>query len=483
MTIDPKISEHVFSRGFLLSQIGASDIRARLKGKPYTENLDKWVQTFFGPCTLWVDPSLNYARASCDQYAVGVMGLCINPFDRSSDNQTIASKLHECLRSGKDQFLDYIDHLSGSFIIIYRESANVYVLQDAAATKPVYYHQDSQGSLTAVGHIALLAYIYGLAPDPRAEAVYQDETYKADPSRYLPGMITPYEDAFPLTANHQLSITSGRSLRFFPRSPLPSHDFNDQILERIAGIMVTQARMIADLGRPLMLAATGGRDSRVSAATFSGLPGLSYFSFHMPSIGHLSDDVHIAQQLAEIDNVPLNIYELERYKDPEFQKAFKVHSPRGIWPAAALCYLREFPRNAIHIRSTVSEIGRIFYSRRTDKVVTPQGLAQTFTRTSYSENSIVTGTMRDFIEQTNFDETQFFNYSHYDMFYWEHRNSKWQNILCAEAEMATDVFIPFNNRNLLKLFMSVPYKNRLRADIHLALCDTLKPDFRHIKIV
>jgi hypothetical protein len=96
---------------------------------------------------------------------------------------------------------------------------------------------------------------------------------------------------------------------------------------------------------------------------------------------------------------------------------------------------------------------------------------------------MVVATFQDFIDLTEFRVSKFFNYNFYDMFYWEHRLPKWQNILCTEAEMATDVFIPFSNRNLLKLFLSVPNHHRQRADIHMAICDRIKPAFKDIEIV
>lgn len=477
MITEDEISSKVFARGFILSELGSSELSARLQGKPYVGNLEKWNKTFFGPCTLWVDPLLNYARTRDNRFGVGVMGLCINPFDGRTGNQEISDRLHEELTKSRTAFLDYVDQLSGAFVIIYRENSDTYVLQDTAATKPVFYHRTAQGKLTAASHATFLRYIHDLSPDPRVEAALKNPTYKGDPSPYLPGMITAYTDALPLTANHQLEVQKGTSHRFFPRAALVPRPFSDKIVREIADIMFKQAEMIGALGRPLVLAATGGRDSRVSMVTFAGQPNLSYFTFHMPSINHLSDDVQVATRLAKIADMPISVYELEKYGSAEFRKALSAHSPRAIWPQTAFCYLQEFPSNAIHIRSAVSEIGRVFYGRRTAKTVTTDGLAQTYTQTEFSKDPMVKATMQDFIDTTNFSEKIFFNYDLHDMFYWEHRISKWQGILCAEAEMATDVFIPFNNRNLLKLFMSVPLKNRQRADIHVELCRKWMPAF------
>ena len=358
------------------------------------------------------------------------------------------------------------------------------VLQDTAATKPVYYHRDAGTSVVTVSSLpVLVAEAHGLDIEPRVAGVYENPEYAKDPSRYLPGMITYYADLLPLTANHSLDLDTGRSRRFFPREPLEMQPYSSGLVDQVADVMTAQARILAATGRHMRLAATGGRDSRTSLACFNGQPNTSYFSFHFPTNGHLSEDVDVARQLAEVTGSKLEIYNLEEYRDKQFSKRFFTHSPKGIWPAAAQCYLEEFQPNDIHIRSTVSEIGRIFYGRRVSKEVSAKVLARTYTGTDFHKAPMVVDTMQDFMDLTDFRETSFFNYDLYDMFYWEHRNAKWQNILCAEAEMATDVFIPFNNRNLLKMFMSVPLDMRRRANIHLSVCNRLVPEFKKIPIV
>jgi hypothetical protein len=314
MTGYPDYAEKVFARGFILSAVAGSQIQQRLAGKPYAENLNAWTHTFFGPYSLWVDPLLKYARTRDNMHGVGVLGLCINPFDGLATNAEIAEALYNALKKGRTAFYDYVDQLSGSFVIIYRENADVFVLQDAAASKPVYYHRTTTGETTVASHASLAKYLHDLAPDPRAQAVYESNIYRKDPSRYLPGIITPFADLLPLTANNELDVKRARSRRFFPRGPLEVRAFDDAIVSEISTIMVRQAEMIGQMGRPLRLAATGGRDSRVSAATFSGQPNLQYFSFHMPSIDHLTDDVDVARKLATLEQVSIQIYELESYQ-------------------------------------------------------------------------------------------------------------------------------------------------------------------------
>lgn len=494
------VGNAAFDRGFLLATIPPQVLTARLAAQPWGDQLSGWSRTWFGPATLWVDPLQNYATAREGAHAVGVMGFCIDPEAGLNHNQPIAEALLAALITGRRTFLDHVDRLAGSFVIIWRHQARIFVMQDAAATRPVYYHRrpgdpaqtaaepeaagaSDVGEAAATSHIQLLAALFDLPRDPRATAVFADTAYRGDPSRYLPGLITPFAGALPLTANTELDLARGTPLRFFPREPLAPRAFGPDLVAEIAALMRAQADLVGALGRPLHLAATGGRDSRTSAVTFSGQPHLRYFSFHMPASGHLTPDTEIARRLAAIEGVPIDIYNLEDYRDADVWRAGQLRNPRSYWPAAANCYWREFAPDAIHIRSTVSEIGRIFHTRRSATAVTPEVLARTYTATAFHDTALCRDAMAEFIAWTGFDTAAFHGYDLYDMFYWEHRNAKWQNVLCSEAEMATDVFIPFNNRNLLKLFMAVPYENRRRADIHFALCDSLKPAFKSVPIV
>ena len=475
-----KILDSIFTRGFILTSLKSVDVHSQLSNAGLIGFLNSWERTFFGPYTLWVDSRLNYARVRDDKIGVGILGLCLNPYSGEKDNQSIASSLYTALSAGESSFYNYVDKLSGSFVIIYRHGAKVRILQDMAATKTVYYYKNDVGDTSVCSHIKLIKALHSLIDDDRAKYILNNEIYRGDPSRYLPGLITPCSGVLPLTANHYLSVDSGSTHRFFPRGPLEPRVLDSKLVDEIISIMQSQAKILASLGRPMIVAATGGRDSRVSAATFRGLEDVSFFSFHMPSINHLSEDVKIASRLAEKISIPIKVFRLEDYKDKIFMEAFNIHSPCGIWPGAACCYLSEFEGNAIHIRSTVSEIGRIFYTKRDQTDCTADVLSRAYTVTEFSRDKIVLSALQNFIDETDFRASKFFNFNFYDLFYWEHRNTKWQAILCLEAEMATDVFIPYNNRCLISMFMGIPYKARLEAKIHLAIIEKLIPEGRDI---
>jgi hypothetical protein len=475
-------ASRVFARSFVLTSAGGDRLSALRDGSPHCSVLYQWTHTFFGQYQLWYDPRLNYGLSRDSKFGVGVLGLCINPLRGFADNDSIAEELHNALMISESAFLEQVDELTGTFAILYRQSDKVFVLQDAAACKSIYFYGASDGAFSVTNNATLLALLHNLPADPACEMVWTNEDYKKDPSRYLPGLITPYLGAVPLTGNHKLDCFERKSRRFFPREPNEELPLSVKLTDQITHFFLRQAGLIGGLGRPLWLAATGGRDSRVTAATFASQLRLRFFSFHLPSINHLTEDVQAAKELAQIANVPISVFELENYRDPTFQAAFQVHSRRGIWPGAAQCYCSEFEDEAIHLRSTVSEIGRIFYGNRQSDSVGAEILASAYTSTPFQSHELVIRALHEFVRQTAFTKEVFYNYNLYDLFYWEHRNAKWQNILCAEAEMACDVFVPYNNRWLLKKMMAVPFMARHRADIHRKVWLNVMPEFDKVNI-
>jgi hypothetical protein len=474
-----------FERGFII--FGTStETSERIIKSSNGIYLDSWEKTYFGAYQIWADRKLSYASYQNSKYGVAILGLCLNPFTGLATNREIAQTLTDALEEDIRDFYDFVDQLSGSFIVLYRVNEKVNLLQDCAATKPIYFANDHTLGTIISSHSHIVSQIFDMQRDLRVDLVLGNDVYQNDPSRYLPGDITPYAGLKTLTANTCLILKTDGGWdvrRIFPRGPLINRVLNDALIAEVIQIFKSQAEILSNTGRPLMVAATAGRDSRLSVAAFAKSSNAELFAFHYPNTGHLTDDVNIAGLLSEIIDFKLNIYNLSEYSDEKFNNVFKLSNPVGIWPAATLCYLNEFPDNAIHIRSTVSEIGRMFYRSRTENLISPVALAKTYTNTEFGKSDLVAQAMAAFIKQSDFKNENFFNYNFYDMFYWEHRNSKWQNILCQEAEMATDVFIPFNNRKLIQLFLAVPESDRIAAKLHIEATNELCPKFSAVPYI
>jgi hypothetical protein len=410
----------------------------------------------------------------------------LNPFRNIFGAKPIAKELQRELSVSEEKFFSYLDQLSGSFVILYRTENHIKITQDACATKSAFYFStdaDSGNNVTSISsHAGSIARLHGLEPNQEAKDIFNNALYKKDPSRYLPGLITPFKTLKPLIANNYLDLKTNKLVRFFPRGNIETNFHTQDISNQLATIFKSQARLLC-ANRDVSIAITAGKDSRVTLAAFENVKNATSFTFTNKKTNQFSADLQIGKQLAEVKGMQHQEFDLSQYASNDFQNLLKQRSPFPVWSNAAQLYVDEFKPTTVHIRSTVSEIGRCFYNRgRGSMEISAQRLAETFTQTEYSSEESLTKIFEEYIHATSFETKNIFNYDPLDLFYWEHRNSKWQNVLCHEAEAATDVFIPYNNREILKLLLSAPEEARRKSIIHLEMIKLMEPGFQSIPI-
>lgn len=439
--------------------------------------------TFIGRYQLIYDAGQTYIKKSSPSYSVGIIGLVLNPIDGVLETQEIVDKLYEKLTISEGYFFDYIDKLSGSFIIFYRINEKVFVLQDACATKLCYSFFEQQTEQVCISsHIVLLAKLFNLNESVTSRTVMKHPDYAKEVSKYLPGLLTPYEKIKPLIANNYFDMQKGELGRFYPRKNLNALKLSNELVERLAGIFKLQAEMISSKG-PVAIAVTGGKDSRVTLSAFSSLDPESFcFTFWNSKSNQFLNDLNISKDLLKITNFTHKVFDISQYGS-NVKSVIPLRSPMGIWPSAADLYESNFSEECIHVRSTVSEVGRCFYNReRGSSEISAKRLANSFTTSVYANSSDLEQVFSEYIKYTSFSTKNIFNYDPLDLYYWEHRNSKWQNILCHEAELAGRVFIPFNNRYILELFLSIPALDRQNAELHKKLITHMAPKFDDVEV-
>ena len=86
-----------------------------------------------------------------------------------------------------------------------------------------------------------------------------------------------------------------------------------------------------------------------------------------------------------------------------------------------------------------------------------------------TDRKLVKQTDKVFEEYRNkFDfDNGLYNYDSSDMFLWEIRYGGWGGlVITGEHRYSFDITIPYNNRNLMKLFLSLPLKDRIEDKPH-----------------
>lgn len=462
----------LYRRGFLLTNLNKLDFNNKLTQRV----LSGWKKLEFNLYNIWFDPNTEYAKVEEDGYKIFLLGLVLNPFDKRNNMEEICNCLLMEKRKSEDDFLDYLDQLSGRFVIISQTPDCTEVYHDACATRTVFY--DTLNEYKAVSsHAMLIADLFNYSISKNAMDISTHPDFRR--VRYLPGLLSPFDEIRPLTPNTKYQVEERTVKRIFPRYPLEVLSSSDEVVNELLSIMQTQANLLCSNNK-VSVSLTAGLDSRLTYAIMANVKGsdINYFthkSLESPEV--YREDIEIAEKLAELYDNPYRVYEYEFDKEQEGMAEFKQIWYKNLGMRRGSVYLfkmyaDEYPAERIHIRSNIAEIGRVFYKNRNEELSATE-LARLYTITSLKatlkDNPDVINWFQEFINITDFQKERFFNYDYADLFYWEHRMCLWHSWIVLESDMAYDTFILYNNRVLLSKMLSIPYEERRSGELFLKL--------------
>ena len=136
----------------------------------------------------------------------------------------------------------------------------------------------------------------------------------------------------------------------------------------------------------------------------------------------------------------------------------------------------------VEIKSWVSEIARANYYKKFGKKKMPKRLTPRQMTTMYklflTERELVRETdkiFEDFIRLTKFHNIPE-GYDESDLYLWEFRYSAWGGLsITTEQQYSNEIFIPYNNRKLLDLFLKAPLVERISDKLHERIIKTADP--------
>lgn len=403
----------------------------------------------------------------------GVLALIGRAYDADSpqhDLSQIADALAEALRTGgRDGLIGYAAWLGGRFVVLVADGAGLLAVPDCAATLALHYRATPDG-LHAASHWTLTAESAQAGPEAAAIEFMNSPEYVSSGGKYYPGLWTPYDGVRTLIANNALwfdPVTGvARQRRFYPSEALPARSALTAQAEFKARLAIC-CRL--SLGARNALSLTGGDDSQATLTTYGSLgPALSQqltaFTYIRPATPDRAqfDDVFAASRTALKAGVQHLVFAVEPVDyASDFHKWYAASFPRGArYPSLARAYYENLPADCTILISTVAEIGTVFYKERSVARPTPETLAAKFTPSAAKNSPALLATMTDYIAETNFQPERFSGIDWHDLFYWEHRNSKWASLWYAEVDMTGFAIVPYNDRRLIEIMLSLPVKER-----------------------
>lgn len=406
---------------------------------------------------------------------VVIIGLASDIDDISLTTREIASKISNIYNnSGYSAAIEYVAYLGGRFLCFLIESGKgMQVIPDCHATYACYYSQFARPVFCS--HINLLAEVEGNEVNENARSIINAKEYISPGGKYYPALMLPFKQAGIIFANNKLIHNFKEkkiiSERFYPflHSEFSISDIDADKVNTFNRILGKNLRAIVK-NSIFHISLTGGNDSGVTLSAIlrekleSQAKAFTYFNASR-SID-MAEDVFEASRRAYKAKIPHKIVEIKPLDiSSDFHKQYSRSFRLGArYPSLARAYHEDLPHDILSLVSTCSETGTVFYTDRSDADISARCLATKFTTSKIKDNPDVIKSFEEYIEHTMFTNEKLGGLDFYDVFYWEHRNAKWASLWYSEADLSHFTVVPFNQRTLIELMLSIPLEQRANKE-------------------
>jgi len=468
----PQLKDKLFAYGFLLTN-GQVDEREY----PF---FGEWDIREVNGFTLLVHGKQRSFLCKKDDVCILLVGHAYNPFTTQHDEDQILNGLISVWTEDKNKFYDGLNELSGSFSIIILEKEKVVVFGDPTCIQTNYYGV-IEDKFYLSSHSRLIGDILKLEVD---EYVDRLTKYKYFPlfGNLLPGDLSPFKEIKRLVPNHYLGF-EGKKLqtnRFFTIDKLDKT--NDEIANEVGEILHNSLDLISKKWSDPAISLTGGCDSKTTLSSANGLyDRFKYFSY--VSTDEEKVDALAARKICENLGIDHKIYEISS-SDENFTLLDQTKEIL-FWNGGGTLYNNENDIRKrrffsgvndfdVEIKSWCSEIGRAYYSKRfNDRKKFGKKPTSRKCTTLYK----VFLTNRKLVRQTDKIFKEYIkkymqipkknNIPWQEHFFWEFRISAWNGLtITGEHKYSFDITIPYNNRKLLCLLLSVDIKDRISDAVY-----------------
>lgn len=456
----PDTAPLLYARGFCLSATAV----------PMLDELDHYTSRQLHGHMLYTDEVVetDIAEDGSDWAVIVGKAFPLSTGTLPTDGASLAEPL---LRFARDHGLPTVEEalydLGGRYALLIALRGNIYVYNDACATRSVYF---TDSATIVCSHLDMIARISGVID---ATPLY---TMNVQPERMWES--TKYRGIKSLLANHTVHLPSGLTYRFYPTGPNRATGLShEERLATVRHLWEEQLDQIIDgPHHGLASSVTGGLDSR----TMLALAGERIHRFQTMTYTTANAVQGIAAgsnwgRVLEKDYLIVQL--LERFL-PEGHR-YITRKP-GTWPAAQEAildrnsaikhgrwilfgYSELFPdRRAVHYRGNLLEIGRLHMRTPKDTksaIARLEGIVFGANSKYEEDAALLDYTARAGMAKLGYRALPE-GYDPTDMWYWELRHSRWYNEVLNETDIVFDTVSPVNCRRILDIFLSYSEMDR-----------------------
>lgn len=476
----PELRGKLYERGFVFTN---ADVNEKIY--PF---YGLWQTRKIGAYNLLVSEQQRYYVVENSDKIFVLIGHAYNPFKMQCDENDILHSLAE-KEFASDAFWSDINELTGVFTVIILIGERAFIFGDASCMQTTFYNE--KGNIVCVSsHANLIGDILNAERDEYVNRLSHYRFFKLL-GNALPGNLTQFKDVKRLMPNHYAEFVGGRVkiYRFY----YPQKIVCDiaEVIDLSAEILHKNLQLITKKWKKPAISMTGGCDSKTTLACANGLyENFLYFSYSSSESEEV--DAQAAHKICKELGLEHKIYNIpdEDDKIPLIESVRLIlerntgdiipNNKNDVRKRAYFATKNDFD---IEVKSWASEIGRAYFSKRFNgrknfgKKPTPRKCT-TLYKFFLNNRKLVRQTDKVFAEylEKYFDRKSENPIEWQEQFFWEFRVASWNGlVITGEHRYSFDITIPYNNRKLLELLLSVPIQYRIDDLIHREIRKKMNP--------
>lgn len=420
-----------------------------------TDKLNNWQFLKIGNQFLYVHPDLTLEHIAKEDASCTLMGYWLDPHQPEASNLQLLAALHDNL-DDKEAMHRRLNTLVGRFVLLIRNKGVYHVYHDACGLRSVYYTQKGNG-LYVASQPKLFKLVLDLEEAPERLTYYSSHYVKTHKEHWLPCGITLFKNVFQLVPNHYLDGISNTPIRYWPAPEHKIEPSTPEVNAKALGELLTATMNAAHARYPLAFAITSGLDSRLMLSASKNIAKDTFFyTLKYRKLTTAAADIKIPKTLLTQIGCTHHVIDCKQEADSTFLSCYEGNTANphlNDWGSIAYGIHKGFPQERLAVKANGVEIGRCAFLRdlKSGNPITVELLSD-----------IVPGWKNfDFVKETfaqwlqTLKEIPGLGYDIRDLFYMEHRMGSWQAQSQLEWDIAQEVFVPFNNREVIRLMLSV----------------------------
>lgn len=391
-----------------------------------------------------------------DDKHIIIFGSIVNSRMPNYSTEEILSDLLES--SSLEDLINNSKKMAGRFIIVYSSKEGFFIIPDASASIHVTY--------TTVGNDLYVSSNPKIIGDiNNFEESYVSKVIKSSAAEGhpLPYDISMYDEIKFVIPNHFLNTKTRTITRYYPLEKVGKMSSYDAAI--LSSELIGNIIKGYDNKYKLSIPLTSGMDSRTILSLCKNIINkIPTYTFFHDNFTENTADILIPKEISNkhgfnyiiLKDINLPTELIEFYKEKVGESINKSEA-RNAWTYFN-SELIEYKR----LDGNISPLAKSNFGRNLPEFLATPSYLVTKTHNYSKEN------FEKIIQWTNDVKgySQLSDISKYDLFFWEHRVGKWT----ANSFMNSDLLIgslnPFNCRELIETWLSVPRKNRMRGEIH-----------------